>query len=151
MLNPKYIYLQCNPLVWCIGLIGILSSISLVVSKTCFSLKEEHKDLFCHIVLLLLMYICYMVAMLNMPRVMYLYHYLIPLIFSILLATLIFSYIYRKLILRNDKWLLLFAAILFVEIIYIFQYFSPLTYGYPISVPEFNQRCWLQVWMLKNV
>ncbi|MGH7889181.1 MAG: phospholipid carrier-dependent glycosyltransferase, partial [Thermodesulfobacteriota bacterium] len=75
-------------------------------------------------------------------RVMFLYHYFPALIFSILIMS-IFLFDGVEALKRYRKTLFIGLASLFVIG---FIFFSPLTYGFPLSTEQFDLRVWLKGW-----
>ncbi len=147
----QYLYLMPNPVVWFLGFTGILLSTILIGSKLIFNLKIEDKKTFELISLFTFIYFSYMIVMVNIPRVMYLYHYFIPLEFSLFLFVLVFRYIYSEYIEKNDLVLLSSVVILTITVFIAYWYFSPLTYYKPLSYDEFIKRIWVEYWHLKAV
>jgi dolichyl-phosphate-mannose-protein mannosyltransferase len=99
----QYLYLMPNPVIWFLGFIGVLLSTVLVGAKLVFGLEIKDKKLFNLIALFTFIYFSYMTVMVNISRVMYLYHYFIPLEFSLFLFVLIFRYMFGEYIDKNDK------------------------------------------------
>jgi dolichyl-phosphate-mannose--protein O-mannosyl transferase len=95
------------------------------------------------------LYFAYMIAMVNIQRVMYLYHYLIPLIIGMIVVYLLFVAVFGELMKANDKLLYYTATLIALEVFVAFLFFSPLTYGIPVSASEFARRAWLRIWDLK--
>ena len=77
----RYLYLQSNPIIWFSALIGVILSMILIVSKFIYKLEIKNKKTFFLLICFTAMYVSYMVIMLRIGRVMYLYHYFIPLVF----------------------------------------------------------------------
>ncbi len=75
-------------------------------------------------------------------RVMFLYHYFPALIFSILIVS-IFLFDGVEVLKRYRKTLFIGLASLFVIG---FIFFSPLTYGFPLSAEQFDLRVWFKAW-----
>ena len=92
----RYMYLQVNPITWFFGLAGIILSLILIIGRIVFKTPVKNKNLFYLITAFATLYIIYMAIMLRIERVMYLYHYFIPLIFSFILAYLAFNYIFEE-------------------------------------------------------
>jgi len=93
----RYSYLIGNPLIWSIGLASIILALVLVLGFLCFNLPLKNRRVFNYILTLTALYLAYMIGVLSVERVMYLYHYLIPLIFSLILAPLLFVYVFGNL------------------------------------------------------
>ncbi len=150
--SARYIYLQGNPVSWLIGLLGMLLSIVLILSKHVFGLKITDQKLFEKIKLFLALYLFYMIIMFLIPRAMYLYHYLIPLTLSYILAALIFQYT-MKTYLEIPKVRIYLYGVLSGTCFIVFAtflFFSPLTYYIPITDKELSKRQWVPFWQLES-
>lgn len=147
----RYMYLQGNPVIWFTGLISVIISIVLVVSKFIFKLPVKNKKIFYLITCFTILYAWYMVSMLQIERVLYLYHYFIPLIFSLILAYLQFNYIFGDILARKPK--IIYPAIIAfaIGIIWTYSFFAPLSYYQPLTTEQFKQRIWFDFWKLKPV
>lgn len=144
----QYLYLQINPLIWFIGIVSVILSFIMIGSKLFFGLKITNKRIYGYICLFSILYISYMTAMIMVDRVLYLYHYFIPLVLSMVLAYLVFHYIFEDYIVKNDKLILVSVILLVTGIIVLFYFFSPLTYYRPMSYLEFMRRDWFEFWQL---
>lgn len=147
----SYFYFQGNPVVWWAALAGIILSAALIISRYVFGFMKKDNEKLNMILVFTLLYCAYMGAVLRITRVMYLYHYLIPLIFSLILFYLLFLYLFKELIEKNDK-VLYYTVILFsAEVFAAYLFFGPLTYGLPLSAADFIKRAWLKVWDLHYI
>ncbi len=147
--EAKYLYLQCNPIIWLIGLTSIIFG-SIFLLKG-FNKKNKNNLLFQVIFSFLLLYYIYMGFMFSISRVMYLYHYFIPLFLSLLLSYGLFIYIFEKKIRQNNQTIYVFLLVIFNLIIWSYYFFSPLTYFIPLTREEFSLRNWFWFWKLKPV
>jgi dolichyl-phosphate-mannose-protein mannosyltransferase len=147
----QYLYLVPNPVIWFLGFLGVVLANILVGGKLIFDLKIKDKKIFNLIALFTFIYFSYMTVMVNLSRVMYLYHYFIPLEFSLFLFALIFRYIFSEYIDKNDKILLISVIILTITIYLAYYYFSPFTYYKPLTYNEFMQRRWFEFWHLQPI
>ena len=149
----KYLYLVPNPVVWGVGLLGLLFTLVIFLSSAFLSLKElpSRKTL-----LLLgsfaLLYLGYMGAMSTLDRVMYLYHYFPPLLFSFFLFAISFFELKRIAgwelnHLRRTSILMVLAALIFVG----FEFYRPLSHYEPISDAAFERRSIIRLWEMKCV
>ena len=93
----RYSYLIGNPLIWSIGLVSIMLSLVLILGFLFFNLPLKNRRIFNYILTITALYLAYMIGVLSVERVMYLYHYLIPLIFTLILAPLLFVYSFGNL------------------------------------------------------
>ena len=142
----RYLRLQINPLVWAVGLTGVVLSTILVASHHIYGLSIRYPNLYPLIFLFLLLYTGYMGAMLCIPRVMYLYHYFLPLLFSLILACLIFSYLYDDSLRSGSKTVLAGLAVFTLSTYFCYQFFSPFTYYTPLSEADVVKRMWTGIW-----
>lgn len=147
----RYLYLQANPVAWLCGLIGIALSFCILISTVLFLPKHRPKHLFL-MVTFFGMYASYMIAISRLDRVMYLYHYFTPLIFSFILFALVFENIHSfgKRVLDEHKRsliLTLIAILVFAG----FQAYRPLTYYEPISDKRVQQLSIFRLWELRCV
>lgn len=147
----KYKYLIANPVVWFSALVGIVFSLGLIMSKFIYGQKEKDTALFYWICAFSTLYLSYMIAILQIERVMYLYHYLVPLVFALINAALMFTYIYREEILSNNKHMWINLGIYIALVIGIFAFFSPFTYGFALTEDQFEMRNWFSFWKLQVV
>lgn len=148
--SARYLYLQGNPAVWFFGLLGLFLAANLVVSRFLFRLPAGDRRLFFLICTFLGLYLAYMGSVLTLERVMYLYHYFIPLVWSIFLFFLMFLYLSgsRK---AGRRRVLAGAFLLTGAVIACFVFFSPLTYYQPLTRVQFQAREWFSFWGLKPV
>src|SRR5206468_3812719 len=149
--TTKYLYLVGNPVIWFTGLVGIVSALSLVIATLVFKYPISNKKLFFLIVVLLALYSIYMCSLLPIERLMYLYHYFMPLIFSLLLAFTVYLYVFEKAIQRRDKRLVIGTILFILLIVLAYAFFSPLTYYQPLTKDQFLMRSWFSFWQMKPV
>lgn len=147
----RYLYLQSNPVIWFSSLIGIILSLTLIISKFIYKLQLKNKRNFYLLTSFTLMYVSYMAIMLRIGRVMYLYHYFIPLIFSFIILFLIFNHIAGEYLKTNKRTAYHLLILFLLIIIGSYQFYSPLTYYRPLKTDEFNQRIWFKFWKLKAI
>lgn len=147
----RYLYLQSNPVAWLCGLLGVVLSAFFLLSRVLLPTGKPLK----HGYLMLVffgMYVSYMLAISQLDRVMYLYHYFIPLLFSFILFGLVIDTletlgswrltVNRKIVLMTIVGLSIFGA---------FQFYRPLTYYEPIRDDAFMRRALLPLWELTCV
>src|SRR5204863_9025961 len=84
----SYLYLQINPAVWWTSFLGVLIACSLLAASMLFGLKQKMNNPK-QLLIFLGIYVSYMIAIAKINRVMYLYHYFIPLVLSFLILSLI--------------------------------------------------------------
>ena len=147
----RYLYLQANPVTWLLGLIGVLLSVCIVVNKVFFPTARSPKHFFL-ICVFLGMYVSYMLAISQLSRVMYLYHYFAPLIFSYILFALVYEnidLIGRWRLHQQSKIILLTVLGIFIFAAY--QFYRPLTYYEPIENSAVEKRAIFPLWELRCV
>lgn len=144
-----YKYLIGNPIVWFSVLAGIVLSVGLVISRFIYNNPIKDEPLFMWISAFTTLYVCYMIAMLQIERVMYLYHYLVPLMFGAINLALVFTYVFRDEVLANNKHTMINAGLFAALVIGVFAYFSPFTYGIGLTEAEFELRNWFEFWQLR--
>lgn len=147
----RYLYLQSNPIVWGIGLLGILFALVILLGRLFFPTQAKLKHPFA-LVTVFVVYTSFMAAVSQITRVMYLYHYFIPLTLSIVLAALCFEEFaaFGKWELterRKQAALLGIAVLAFAS----FEFFAPLTYYKPLTNASFEKRDLVRLWDLKCV
>ncbi len=145
--KTSYTYLVANPVVWALGLFGLLSAAALWLAALLGRCEISREwQLFAGV--LLLQWGGYMAAMVDLHRVMYLYHYLVPLVFTLALAALTLPEMRLK-IFGSRMQRMALAALSIVAIALGFYFYAPLTYGYPITNAELASRSLLDVWDLR--
>ena len=147
----RYLYLQANPVSWLMGLIGVFLGTAMFVASFLFPPKEKLK----HRMLLgvfLLLYFGYMGGISMLDRVMYLYHYFLPLFFSYILFALVVENlnVFGRLKL-NENNKIIALTVLGVFIFGAFQVYRPLTYYEPISDAGVTARSIFPLWELHCV
>ena len=123
------IYLLGNPVVWW----G--SALSVLLFFLFFLFRNYWKDRIA--LILALGYVASFLPFVLVDRVLFLYHYFTPLLFSIV----ILSYIISK-----EKHANKIYAALFVFALIAFIYFAPLTYGLKQSPEQYESRVWFESW-----
>jgi dolichyl-phosphate-mannose-protein mannosyltransferase len=144
-------YLIGNPIVWFSVLLGIVLSTSLIIGRFVYNTPIQDKQLFGWICLFTGLYMSYMIAILQIERVMYLYHYFIPLIFGALNFALLVTYMFRNELIGLNRHTLINLSVFVALIIAVFAFFSPFTYSFGLTEDAFNLRNWFQFWHLRPV
>ncbi len=144
----QYLYLQVNPAIWWISFAGIIAAVGLLLSSFVGDTKSVLNDRPLLLTFMAL-YGGYMAAISQIPRVMYLYHYFLPLIFSFCILALVVMELKRIgpwIISASRRTALLvgLCVIVFVS----FQFYRPLSNYEPISDGAFGKRALLDVWEL---
>jgi dolichyl-phosphate-mannose-protein mannosyltransferase len=147
----NYKYLIGNPIVWFSVLAGIILSSGLIISRFVYNNPIKDTQLFYWICAFTGLYLSYMISILQIDRVMYLYHYLIPLLFGAVNLALVFSYIYKEDIIANKTHTIINAYAFAALVIAIYAFFSPFTYGFGITEDQFELRNWFAFWKLEVV
>jgi len=149
----RYMYLQINPIIWLIALVSLILSFALVLSRFVFGLKVKNEKTFQAIVFFLIIYVGYMLSVLTVERVLYLYHYFIPLVMSMVLVPLNFYYIFEEKLDSKEagKYLYGFLLGVLLLIFMAFVFYAPFSYYLPLSSGEFKARNWFSFWGLKVV
>jgi len=98
------------------------------------------------------LYAGYMIAISSLDRVMYLYHYFLPLIFSYILFGLALENItHLGVFTVNASKRLLSMTIISLMMFAGFQYFRALTYYEPLTTDQFMRRELFPLWELNCV
>lgn len=146
----QYITLQANPVVWGIALLGLFLAFALIVGswvipRTTLTYRTE-------LLIWSGMWASYMIAVSQIDRVMYLYHYFIPLIFSFIIVAYVLLELKQlgAFVLTENKkrWIVLILGLL---IFAGFQFYRPLTYYEPIEDAAFKRRMIMPIWDLRCV
>lgn len=147
----RYLYLQSNPLGWACGFLGVILSSFFLLSHVLLPTKEKLKHGF-FMLLFLGLYVSYMVAVSQIDRVMYLYHYFIPLLFSYILfglSILNLSRIGPAVIDENRR--VLGMTVIGLLIFASFQLYRPFAFYEPITKGGVIRRAILPLWELTCV
>jgi dolichyl-phosphate-mannose-protein mannosyltransferase len=157
--KTSYIYLLGNPFVWWFGVIGVLGYLYLIIKNYFYKFRLKLPQNFysegCEF--LFLGYLFFLLPFAAIQRFMIIYHYLPALLFSVMLLSVFFEGVLKmifKLSLDDNKFLfpnkkanILFFGLL-VAIFLSFLFFSPLTYGFPLTDKQFKARMWFDAWGL---
>lgn len=133
------IYLLGNPVIWWTSSTAVLLAI---ISLLSLKLKVKNGKLDKLPYFLLGGYFLNLLPFIGIKRVMFLYHYLTGLIFAILILIYLIENIQPFDKLRARK---IFIGLAIASTM-AFIYFSPLTYGLPLSPQAQNARIWLSSW-----
>ncbi len=131
----QYLRMQPSVVVWLIVLISIIISTSLIITKALFDVRIKDERLFFYMITFTSMYLSYMIVMMSITRVLYLGHYLIPIIFGIINASICFSYLSKA---RNIKTLNLVLLAITLLALVNFILTMPVVYYIPISKAHFE-------------
>lgn len=147
----KYITLQANPAVWGLAFIGLVLAAVLLAGSFILpgAIELKHKN---GLLLWFGMWTAYMIAVSQIDRVMYLYHYFIPLLFSFILFAYVLMELSQlgvlKLTESRKSWILLVCSLV---IFAGFQFYRPLTYYEAIDDKTFRKRMIFPLWDLHCV
>ncbi|KKU17011.1 MAG: Glycosyl transferase family 39 [Parcubacteria group bacterium GW2011_GWC1_45_9] len=130
VLDSARIYLIGNPVIWFLGFFGIFAFLFLKISA-------EKK------ILLWLLYLANLVPFILVSRVLFLYHYLLALIVSVMAFSLVVDEVFK------EKKIFVWGAVLALAV-FGFLFFAPLSYGFPLSETGFARRQWSSFWFSGN-
>jgi dolichyl-phosphate-mannose--protein O-mannosyl transferase len=147
----QYLYLQVNPAVWWIAFAGVIAAVGLLLSSFVMDLKSPLRD---RPLLLIFtgLYLSYMAAISQISRVMYLYHYFLPLLFSFCVLALVLMEIQRigRWTVTTNRRLgafMVLALVIFAS----YEFYRPLSNYEPISDGAFARRVLTELWDLHCV
>jgi 4-amino-4-deoxy-L-arabinose transferase-like glycosyltransferase len=147
--GAKYLYLVSNPVGWLFGITSLTLAACLLVASI-FAPQGVRITNLRTIVLLVALYGAYMLAMGRITRVLYLYHYFIPLILSYLLASIMCREVERiGPIVVTDRRRHGFVATSVLLVFLSYLWYSPLTYYRPLTDREIASRALLAMWDLR--
>lgn len=126
------IYFMGNPLIWWLATLAI---IYLLLDQAMIFWRKRRLQLLP--ALLILGYIINMLPFIGISRAMFLYHYLIGYILALL------ALVYLADQFKNKKWVF---TVLLVLSVAGFVFFTPLTYGLPMSPKAYDLRNWISSW-----
>ena len=150
------IFFLGNPFVWWLGTLGIISYLYLMVRIFLKKFKSSVPRFFYkeNTTIIFYSYLVYLISFGGVVRFTMIYHYLSALTFSVILFSLLFEGIIEtkvgysptdKILFANKKANILFIGLL-ILVVAGFLFFSPLTYGIPLSEKAFQLRMWLPSW-----
>lgn len=147
----SYLYLVPNPVAWGLAFIAVILSLAYFLMKFLVGgIKMEKEDEH-QLLVMSILYGAYMLSIARIDRVMYTYHYFIPLIFSFVLAAKWVPLIVSRIKLDQVKHKEAIAQfIVMVAIAAAWNFYSPFTYYRPISCENFLKRS-LPGWQMKPV
>ncbi len=142
----RYLYLVANPVVWWGAFASVVLAGALLLLSYVTPLQHAVKNRFL-LTVFLGTYASYMIAISRITRVLYLYHYFIPLLLSFVLFALMVDEIRsfgRRLVTDRERIVALFGfgALAFAA----FAFFSPLTYYQPLSDGQMQLRSLVPLW-----
>jgi dolichyl-phosphate-mannose-protein mannosyltransferase len=142
----RYLYLVSNPVGWFFGLSGIVLTFTLLAGSMVFGGAVHLQKRFL-LTAFFTLYVCFMIAVSTIDRVMYLYHYFLPLFFSFILFALVFNEVQtigRWKLTDVRKTGLLFGLMMLT--FFSFQFYRPFSYYVPLYDDQFQLRNLMQIW-----
>jgi dolichyl-phosphate-mannose-protein mannosyltransferase len=139
----QYIYLIGNPVTWLLSLTGVILGTAVTISDILFRYLPEHHRRWIYIFTLL--YCAYMLPMIFVQRVMYLYHYLPPLLIGVLMFGIILNNM--ETIGWNTRRNILLVSL--VGVMITFWVYKPFTFYEPLNNEQFQQRNIWPAWDLR--
>lgn len=147
----QYLYLQVNPAVWWLSFTGVIAAVGMLLSSFTLDLKSPLRG---RPLLLIFtgLYGSYMAAISQISRVMYLYHYFVPLLFSFCVLALVCMEVRRvgRCSVTAKRRLGVFLAMALV-IFASYEFYRPLSNYEPISDGAFQKRALTPLWELHCV
>ncbi|OGJ65559.1 hypothetical protein A3A67_00235 [Candidatus Peribacteria bacterium RIFCSPLOWO2_01_FULL_51_18] len=147
----RYLYLVPNAAAWGLGALALIIGTIAYLGPFFFQTKERLKN-YGLLGIFLALYAGYLIAVLQIHRVMYLYHYFVPLIFSYIIFGILIGNLpriggfvlseNRRLLLMTFLGLLIFAS---------FQFMRPFTYYEPLNNDQVKARDLFPLWEIKCV
>ncbi len=147
----SYLYLVPNPVNWGLAFIAVILSFAFFLMKYLLGGLKMEKDDEHHLTVMFILYVAYMLSIARIDRVMYTYHYFIPLIFSFVLVAKWLPFIVTRIKLNKIKNKEVIAQLLVMfSITAAWNFYGPFTYYRPISCQDFQKRS-LPGWQMKPV
>jgi len=145
--TTSYLYLVPNPVIWWTALAALLTTFALLVIRA-LGLRTQKLPQENLLIFLVVLYLLYMVAVLNVTRVLYLYHYFIPLMLTFMMVGILTSDLSS--LGRFRGWsaskkavgVLCWVALCIGS----FLFYAPLTYYSPLTIDQFERRSLLSLW-----
>ena len=150
----QYLYLVANPAVWFAGLAAVIFSVVYLLAPVFYPQQKERSSRENRYLMLAFaaLYFAYMITMARLDRVLFLYSYFPPLLFSFVLLALVVMEL-RSL----GKWKIveqqkvIGLGVLCVLIFGFHQFYRPLTYYEPLTDEQLASRELLPIWQLHCV
>jgi len=143
--RTSYVQLVGNQVNWAIGLIGVILAISITLARRIFKSTTVDHRVGEFIELILGLYLLYMAIVFYMAeqRVMYLYHYFVGLLLSLMLAGLSFKAIIEIHRIKRVKANIILVTVALASTAN-FAWLAPLSLHYPLTKAECEARNFLQ-------
>ncbi|GIX21441.1 MAG: hypothetical protein KatS3mg121_0224 [Gammaproteobacteria bacterium] len=147
----RYLYLVPNAAGWFSAFAGVLLGAALLIAALVFGLRPPDGRRFAWVVLFTVLYFAYMAAILQIERVMYLYHYFVPLLFAWLNLAALGAYLFADQTGTGRRHFYANLAAFGLIVLLVYWHFSPLTYYRPLTEGEFALRQWFDFWKMAPV
>jgi dolichyl-phosphate-mannose--protein O-mannosyl transferase len=149
--NYRYLYLQVNPVAWFVALLGVVLAASFVLHTLTVD-PTEHRESRFLLLTFFGLYVAYMVAISRFDRVLYLYHYFLPLLISFFLVALVVKEArtigpWHLSEARKSVGLFIVAGL----VVLAFRVYGPLTYYEPLRDEAVRARAVFPLWELHCV
>jgi dolichyl-phosphate-mannose-protein mannosyltransferase len=148
--TTRYLQLTANPIGWGLGLLGILTTFSLMLAWAISPPGQRPSFPSLKLSAFFALWLCYMIAALTPDRVFYLYHYFLPLIFSWVMIAAVTARVFDTVITKSRAQFDLLAIVLIAQSL-MFWYMSPLAYHLPLTPEEFEARSMSILWGMKAI
>lgn len=147
----RYLYLVSNPVVWLVSFFAVLAGALLFLAPYVVTGAQKSR-LHLELGVFLALYVSYLAAISRIERVMYLYHYFLPLFFSMILVGIVAASVTRvgKWTVKDDHRtvaLLGLAVAAFIG----FQAYRPFTYYTPMTDDQVTARAIFKLWDMRCV
>ncbi len=149
-IGNNYLFLIGNPAIWWLGSLSIVFGIIYLLWKKIFK-KEIFETNQYSLIIIIFGYFCFLLPFIFIRRFLLIYLYFPSLAFSIICLAIVFDSVIRKIFkeenggekffYQNKKANLALISFLLI-ILAVFIFFSPLTYGFPLSGKGLNLRMW---------
>ncbi len=147
----RYLYLVANPVVWLVSFFAVIAGALLFLAPYVVAGAQKSR-LHVELGTFIGLYAAYLAAVSRIERVMYLYHYFLPLFFSMILVGIVVASVARI-----GKWtvkdehrtvaLLALAVAAFIG----FQIYRPFTYYTPMTDDAVSARAIFKLWDMRCV
>lgn len=147
----RYLYLVPNPVAWWSALLGLFIACAFLLTSLLLPLRQPLKRPTL-LGIFIGMYLAYLIAVSRIERVLYLYHYFIPLLLTFLILGLVLEEIQAFAKWKMNENGKMIAVMLFGVLIFLgHQFYRPLTYYEPLTDAQFERRDIFSLWELHCV
>jgi dolichyl-phosphate-mannose--protein O-mannosyl transferase len=147
----KYVQLIGNPFVWWFAVLSVVMGMALCLSHWIYRLPYKNSPFFFEVAVFTGLYVAYMCAVLTIDRVLYLYHYLVPLVFALILGSLLLRQLFADSIEKKSRLFYISIALFMFQVFWVYHLFSPFTYHTPVTINEVINLQWADIWELNYV